>query len=169
MRGRGHAVGHWLHVPFLCRQLSLQLYRGYQWCGSVIREQQQEMLAESGRLAVGSNRGDQRFESIFRVENNCKSLPKSRLAVKPGHRLCLAVYSHGRGEYMAQGGTSEMLHSVLIPCDPAPIQLASGSSEKLLERKWLVLSKETETGLGCSLQDPKSPGWSCCLQLNGEN
>lgn len=70
---------------------------------------------------------------------------------------------------MAQGGTSAMLHSVLIPWDPVPIRLASGNSEKLLERKWLVLSNETETDLGCSLQDPKSPGWYCCLQLDGEN
>lgn len=53
------------------------------------------------------------------------------------------------------GGTSAMLLSVLIPRDPAPIQLASGDSEELLEGKWLVLSKETETELCCSLQDPK--------------
>lgn len=65
----------------------------------------------------------------------------------------LGLSGSGRGEYMAQGGTSAMLHSVLIPCDPAPIQLASEDSE--LEGKWLVLSKETETGLCCSLQDPK--------------
>lgn len=122
----------------------------YQWCGSVIMEQQQEMLAESGRLAVGSNRGDQRLECVCRLENNCKSLPKCGLAVQHGHQLCLAVYSHGRGEYVAQGGTSPMLHSVLVPHDPAPIQLPSGDSEKLLERK-------------------RSPGWSCCLQLDGEN
>lgn len=161
MKGRGHTVGHWLHVPFLCRQLNLQLYCGYQWRGSVIREWQQEVLAKSGRLTVGSNR-DQRLECLCRLENNCKSLPKCRLAVQPGHWVCLAVYSHGRGEYMAQGGTSAMLHSVLIPCDPAPIQLASRDLEKLLEGKWLVLSKETETGLCCSLQDPKI---SCVILL----
>lgn len=121
------------------------------------------MLAKSGRLAVRSNRGDQRLECICRLENNCKSLPKCGLAVQPGHWVCLAVYSHGTGEYMAQRGTFAMLHSVIIPCDPAPTQLASGDSEKLLEGKWLVLSKETETGLYCFLQDPKiswpSTGW----------
>lgn len=156
MKGRGHAVGHWLHVPFLCRQLSLHLYHGYQWCGSVIMEQQQEMLAEAGRLAVRSNRGDQRLECVCRLGNNCKSLPKCGLAVQHGRRLCLAVYSYGRGECVAQGGTSAMLHSVLVPCDPAPIQRSSGDSENLLERKWLLERK-------------RSPSWSCCLQLDGEN
>lgn len=166
MKGRGHGAGHWLPVPFLCRQLSLQLYRGYQWRGSVIREQQQEMLAESGRLAVGSNRGDQRLECVCRLENNCKSLLKCGLAVQPGHQLCLAVYSHGRGEYVVQGGTSAMLHSVLISHDPAPIQFALGDSEKFLERKWLVLSKKTETGLCCSLQYPKI-SWLILLPSTG--
>lgn len=132
MKGRGHAVGHWLHVPFLCRQLSLQLNHGYQWHGSMIREQQQELLAESGRLAVGSNRGDQRLECVCRLENNCKS-PKKWAGSAAWPWLCLAMCSHGRGEYMAQGDTSAMLHSVLIPCGPAPIQHASRDSEKLVE------------------------------------
>lgn len=37
------------------------------------------------------------------------------------------------------GVPSAMLHSVLVPHDPAPVQLASVDSEKLLEGKWLIL------------------------------
>lgn len=63
----------------------------------------------------------------------------------PAAALSGDVFPHGRGEYMARVAPSAILRSVLVPHDPAPVQLVSVDSEKLLERKWLISSKETET------------------------
>lgn len=58
-----------------------------------------------------------------------------------------------------------MLHLVPVPHDLAPVQIVSVDSEKLLERKWLILSKETETGLCFSLQD-KAALVACTWMVN---
>lgn len=146
-------MGHWLHVPFLCRQLGLRSYSGCRWRGSVIRGQQQGILASCGRLAVGSDGGDQRLECVCMLENNCKSLLKLGLARQPGCWLYLATYFHRRGEYVALWAPPAMLLSVLLCHDSAPVQVVLVDSGKLLEGKGLILSKQTETGLCFSLQD----------------
>ena len=46
---------------------------------------------------------------------------------------------------MAPVAPSAILCSVLVPHDAARVRLVSVDSEKLLEGKWLILSKETET------------------------
>lgn len=66
---------------------------------------------------------------------------------------------------MALWAPPAMLLSVLLRHDSAPVQVALVDSGKLLEGKWLILSKQTETGLCFSLQD-KADLVACNWRVN---
>lgn len=153
MKGKRQAVGHWLREPFLCRQLGLVSYGGYQWCVAWLQDSSRKYWHHLGGWQLGAA-DEIKGLSVFadwRTIASCSWNMAWRGSTAVGS--VWQCISTGEVSMWHHGDPSATLHSVVVPHHPAPVQIVSVNSEKLLEGKWLILSKETETGLCFNLQN----------------